>query len=79
MFFQGAMFIVFQNVPGTTFIQGATLISESRVGALTLSNQYGLNFHFCCKKMKRSNAKNVFKAKFSNKNPTILKNVLQTE
>ena len=31
MFFQGAMFIVFPNVPGAMFIQGATFIPESRV------------------------------------------------
>ena len=31
LFFQGAMFIVFPNVPGATFNQGATLIPESRV------------------------------------------------
>ena len=31
MFFQGATFNVFPNIPGATFIQGATLIPESRV------------------------------------------------
>ena len=31
MFFQGAMFIVFLKCSGATFIQGATLIPESRV------------------------------------------------
>ena len=31
MFFQGAMFIVFPNVPGATFIRVVTLIPESRV------------------------------------------------
>ena len=31
IFFQGAMFIFLPNVPGAMFIQGATLIPESRV------------------------------------------------
>ena len=31
MFFQGAMFIVFPNVPGAMFIQGGTFIPDSRV------------------------------------------------
>ena len=30
-FFEGAMFILFPNVPGATFIQEATLIPETRV------------------------------------------------
>ena len=36
MFFHGAMFMVFPNVPEATFIQGAMLIPESRVVQITI-------------------------------------------